>query len=161
MTWSYDASNLLTTPSNSTVVKDQVRFLVGDVDMGDQLLEDEEVLFTVGQRTSIYGAAAVCARMLATKYARRADSQQGPIRLAYSQISRNYMMMASQYENQAMSRGAQPGYAGGISVADKVQQEENQDRVGPQFNIGMTDNFLPIGPAGNELATETDSQTDA
>lgn len=156
MTWSYSASNLNVTPSNQTVLKDQLRFLIGDTNDGDQLMQDEEVIFTLSQSTSIYGSAAVCCRSIATKYARKADSTQGPIRLNYSQISRNYNMMAAQYDNLSNSRSAQPGYAGGISVSDKSQREEDPDRVDPQFNIGMTDNFLPVAPAGNEESTFSD-----
>ena len=58
--------------------------------------------------------------------------------------------MGLQFENDANTYGALPGYAGGISIADKQQEELDTDRVPPQFNIGMDDNYYPIAPAGNE-----------
>lgn len=147
MTWTYNVANLNVTPVTPSVVKDQVRFLIGDTREGAQQLQDEEVLFAIGQRASIYGAAATCCMNLAAGFARDADSAQGPLHTALSQKSRSYAAMAARYENRA---SVSPGYAGGISVTDKVQQEQNPDRVPPNFNIGMTDNFLPVGPAGNE-----------
>lgn len=48
-------------------------------------------------------------------------------------------------------------YAGGISVMDKEMQEQDTDRVQPQFNIGLDDNLnMPFGPAGNQ--TENQAQ---
>jgi hypothetical protein len=162
MTWLYDINNLNSTTPSQAQSRDQTRFLIGDTDPGDQQLQDEEIYFTIASRSSVYGAAAMCCRNLATKFSRLADSAQGPLHTSLSQKARNYRMMAGQYENEAMSRGALPGYAGGISISDKAQAEMDTDRVPPQFNIGMTDNFLPIAPAGNELPDEgaDDSQTD-
>jgi hypothetical protein len=147
MTYTYDPANLNVTPVTLTVLKDQVRFLVGDTKIGAKQLEDEEIIFTIGQRASTYGAAALCCKNLAAHLSREADSAQGPLHTALSQKSRNYAAMAARFENMAT---VIPGYAGGISVADKAQQELDPDRVPPNFNIGMTDNFLPEGPAGNE-----------
>ena len=142
-------------------MRDQTRFLVGDTDSTNQLVQDEEILFAVSLRSSIYGAAAVCCRNLAARFSILADSSQGPLHTSLSQKARNYRMMAGQYENEALSRGALPGYAGGISVTDKVMNEEDPDRVAPSFNVGMDDNFYPIAPAGNELEDQGPGQTDA
>ena len=147
MTWTYNAASLTTTPATPSVVRDQVRFLIGDTDPASKQLEDEEIAFAISLRASTYGAAANCCRALATKAARRADSAQGPLHTALSQITRNYQSMAARYENQAI---VVPGFAGGISISDKMQREMDSDRVPPNFNIGMTDNFLPVPPAGNE-----------
>ncbi len=161
--WTYDINTLAVQMVSPAQTRDQIRFLISDTDPGDQLLQDEEILFAASLRSSIYGAAAMCARSLAMRYSRQADSTQGPLHTALSQKARNFRMMADEMENFAQSFGATAGYAGGISISDKAQQEMDNDRVGPQFNIGMTDNFLPIAPAGNELPDEgaDDSQTDA
>lgn len=147
MVWTYDAANLNVTPVTSSVLKDQVRFLIGDTRSGATQLQDEEILFAVSQRASTYGAAALCCKNLAAGFSRDADSAQGPLHTALSQRARNYNAMAARYENMAT---VSPGYAGGISISDKAQREMNPDRVVPNFNTGMTDNFLPIAPAGNE-----------
>jgi hypothetical protein len=150
VTWTYDVTNLTSTAPNSEQQKDRVRFLIGDTLNGDQQLQDEEIQFSLQLRSSIYGAASRCCFSLATQFARRADSVQGPLHVAYSQQSKNYRAMGLEFLNDANSFGAFPGYAGGISISDKDQREMDSDREPPQFNIGMTDNFLPVAPAGNE-----------
>ena len=69
--------------------------------------------------------------------------------------------MAIQFEQQAsIASGAMP-YAGGISVSDKNAQVSDSDRVSPCFNIGMTDDFYPIGPAGNETTAPSSDPTNS
>ncbi|MDE2467772.1 MAG: hypothetical protein KGL35_03280 [Bradyrhizobium sp.] len=144
MTWSYNPATL------ATVKKDQVRLLIGDTASPDPLMQDEEINFLISLRNSIYGAAAECCRSLAAQFARQADSTQGSMHTTYSSKSRAYASRAAQYENMAISRSGALPFAGGISIADKQQTEADSDRVPPQFNIGMDDNPLPVGPAGNE-----------
>jgi hypothetical protein len=153
MTWSYNASTLATTP------KDQVRLLIGDVVSTDEQLQDEEITFLLTQRSSIYGTAAECCRSLASKFARSVDQTAGDTKLAYSQLSKAYTAKATAFENKAALSGSGMPYAGGISVADKQNQEQDTDRVQPQFNVGMDENeTLPVGVAGNETpASDTTS----
>ena len=49
-------------------------------------------------------------------------------------------------EGQALQVGGAVPYAGGISVADKLQQQQNNDRVTPNFVLGIEDNpnVVPI-----------------
>lgn len=151
--WSYNVSDLATSE------KDQVRLLIADTTSKDQLVADEEILFSLTQRSSIYGAAAMLCRSLATQFARQADTVQETLRVMYSSKMRAYNQMAMQYEAQSVGRSGVSGYAGGISIADKIREENNTDRVPPNFNIGMTDNLnQPITPAGNEPATVINEQ---
>ena len=152
MAWTYDP-NLI-----STIPLYQVRLLVGDTLSTDQQLMDEEINFQLTQRASIYGAAAECCRSLASKFSRSVDSASGSNKRAYSQMAKAYTTMAIQYDVKAALEGAGIPYAGGISISDKLNQEMNNDRVPPQFNIGMDENLLPIGPAGNE--TEDNANPD-
>ena len=159
MTWSYSPADLATSP------KDQVRRLVGDIVTSDPQIADEEILFALTQRASIYGAAAECCRFLAGQFARRVDvvSQTpggGALKTNYSAQSHQYAAMAATFEGRAAMSGGGLPYAGGISVSDKQATESNSDRVAPQFNIGMQDNYLPIGPVGNETSADTPSATD-
>ena len=64
--WSYSAD-----PSSSD--KDQVRFLIGDIDTNEQLLADEEINFLVGRHDTIWGACAEACESIAAQYSKRAD----------------------------------------------------------------------------------------
>jgi hypothetical protein len=64
-------------------------------------------------------------------------------------MAKAYGVKAREFEDKAAMAGAGLPYAGGISIVDKLNQEQNQDRVQPQFQIGMEDNLLPVTPAGN------------
>lgn len=144
MSWNYDVASLATDPTF------QVRLLIGDTITSDKQLQDEEIDFYVNGRTTIYGAAADCCRSIASQKARLADSVQGDLRTLYASISVRYDALAREFDGKAAAVGAGPMYAGGISIADKVAQQTDPDRVLPQFQLGMDDNYLPVAPAGNE-----------
>lgn len=141
--WTYDAQAL------STNTMYQVRRLIGDTKPNDQQLYDSEILFALSLYANIYLAAAECARQLASKYAREVNIVQagsgGNLTTNYSDRSKAYAKLALELEQRGMSRGGFMPYAGGISVPDKQAQEDNADRVQPQFVIGMMDNLLPVG----------------
>jgi hypothetical protein len=142
MTWSYDASKII----KSALY--QVRYLIGDVEDKKQQMQDEELLFLLASRTqNIYGAAEDACRALAGKYAREVDSVQQELRTTYSERSRSYLLLATDYRRRALRSGAVMPYAGGISRTDKSSQEEEPDRVPPQFTIGQDDNYSPVAPA--------------
>ncbi len=147
MTWTYDVSDLATSQ------KDQVRLMIGDTYSGDPQMQDEEILFWITQRSSIIGAAAECCRVLATKFSRSVDQAAGDTKAAYSQMAKAYAVRATMFDARAATSGAAgagAAYAGGISLADKINRELDQDRVDPQFNVGMMDDWLPVPPVGNE-----------
>jgi hypothetical protein len=144
VTWTYNVAQLATSP------KDQVRLLIGDTLNTDQQMQDEEITYHLSQRSSSWGAAAECCRTLQARFSRSVDQTVGTNKAMYSQLSKAYGVKAAEFEAKAAAGGAGVPYAGGISVADKIAQEQNQDRVQPQFQIGMDDDFYPVGPAGNE-----------
>jgi hypothetical protein len=144
MTWTYDPTALASTPLF------QLRLLIGDTLSKDPQMQDEELTWLSGQRTSIYGAAADACRSLASQMARQADSTQGSLHTLYSARSRAYAAAAGRYEVQAMARSAGLPYSGQISQADYNQMLADPDRMGPQFAIGMQDNYLPVGPVNTE-----------
>ncbi len=68
---------------------------------------------------------------------------------------------AANFENMSRSRGGAQPYAGGISISDKILNELDTDRVQPAFTIDMDDNYLPVGPVGNEGTPQpTDDPSD-
>lgn len=144
MTWSYSLTTLSSTP------KDQVRLLIGDTLSTDPQMQDEEITYFLTQRSSVYGAAAECCRTLQARFSRSVDQSAGDTKAMYSQLAKAYGIKAAEFEAKAAMGGAGLPYAGGISVTDKINQEGDGDRVPPQFQVGMEDNFLPVAPAGNE-----------
>lgn len=145
MTWTYSITDLATSQ------KDQVRLLIGDTVTSDQQLQDEEIDYMLTRRGSTYGAAAECCRSLQAKFSRSVDYTAAGTKSSYSQLAKAYGVKAAEFEAKSAMSGAGAPYAGGISVTDKRNQEQNPDRVSPQFQVGMDDNdFMPVGPAGNE-----------
>ena len=144
MTWTYSPAGI----AASTMM--QVRYLVGDTVATDPLVQDEEINFALSQRPSIYGAAAMACRSLAARMAREADVVDKDLRTTLSAKSKAFARMAADYENKASSRSAARPYAGGLSIADKIQNECNPDRVQPGFSVDMDTNYLPVAPVGNE-----------
>jgi len=145
--WTYDPGQIAT---NSLYA---IRDLIGDTKIGDQLLFDGEIQAALAAYPNTYLAAAEACRKIAARFARDVDTQEGELRKLYSSRQRAYRSLAVEMERLGYSRGGVQGYAGGISISDKSRVTADEDRVAPQFNIGMTDNFLPIGPVGNEQPT--------
>ena len=122
-----------------------VRFLVGDPDQGSgttTLLTTAEIEFALDQTgDAIYPAAAVCARALSARYARRADTKFETVETKYSQLRDSFAQLARQLDFQAKKRGAlgKPE-AGGISVSDMDTVRANADRAKPYFSRGMFNN---------------------
>lgn len=139
MAWTYEPAKIAT----STLY--QVRRLIGDVIQNDPQLQDEEIAFALTQRSSIYGAAADCARMLAGQFSRRATTSVTGMNVQFSNQAIAYSKLADQFETLANARGGALPYAGGISVTDKQNQEADTDRVGGQYAIGMDDDYFPVG----------------
>ena len=129
-TWTYSGN-----PAASSL--DQVRFLIGDTDTNDQLISDEEILWSLGANGSIYAAAMQCCSAIIGS-GRLTDKKVGDLEIFASQrVGQYQMLMADLKRNLAI--GAVP-YAGGISVGDKQAVANNSDRVEPFSRVGMHDN---------------------
>lgn len=148
MTWSYSWDQLLTNPVYA------VRLLIGDVISCQPQLQDEEIAFHIGRRSSLYGAASECCRSLAARFARSVDFSAGSNKASYSQLAKAYTSQALLFEAKAATTGAATPYSGGTSIADMLRNEANGDRVLPAFTIGMQDDLLPVAPTGQETETE-------
>ncbi len=152
MTWTYNVSTLLT---NTTY---QVRFLTGDTSANDPQLQDEEIVFTLNLRSSVWGAAAMCCGSIAANASRRADTSTGELRTHYSEVARAYFARSAMYETKSAEMGGALPFCGGITISGKALAEADLDRVPPNFNVGMTDNVnYPVAPAGNETSVGTDT----
>ncbi len=157
MTWTYDPAQLGTGSATDTLM--QVRRLIGDVLVSDEQLQDEEIKWTLTLYSNVYLTAAQCCRDIAAQFSRKVDTVEGELRTMYSAQARNYAARAVEYQQFGMSRGGAIPYAGGTSIADKINQTNNADRVPPQYNLGMDENLLPVGPVGNQTPTPGNPDT--
>jgi len=139
----------------------QVRYLVGDTVSTDPLVQDEEIVFALSQRPSIYGAAAMVCRSLSARLSREADTVDKDLRTTLSARATAFSRRAAEYENKAISRSGAKPFAGGLSIADKISRENDTDRVQPGFVIDGDTNYLPVAPIGNEGTPSPLEQSDS
>lgn len=151
MSWNY------VDPSASA--KDAVRFLVGDTDSSDQLLQDEEINWILGfYNNAPMNAAVRACEAIMTKFARMADETVGQVRVEYSQKSKAYRDMRLELQRRLATEDAVP-FAGGISKGQKRTEELNQDRVKPSFTRHMMENEQ-ISPWVSSNETDVDDADD-
>lgn len=90
MTWTYTDSDPTVSPLN------EVRFLIGDTDTADQLLQDEEIGFLLDDYP-VTESAARAAMHLARRFARKAKSKTvGPLRIEYGERAESFEKLAHQ-----------------------------------------------------------------
>ncbi len=126
MTWTYSGD-----PSTST--KDQVRFLIGDTQSSDPILQDAEINWLLTENATPFYAAVEAANGIAAYYARKADKAVGDLKISASQQHKQYLDLAVRLRRRALTETVTP-YAGGISVSDKQVQQDNSDSTVPFFN---------------------------
>lgn len=105
-------------------------------------LADETITAILALQPNAYQAAATCAENLAGRYANLVDRQVGDLRASYSQRAKQWLELAGRLRSAASraSLALATPYAGGISIADKLAQESNTDRVAPAFTRNLHDN---------------------
>lgn len=101
MAWTYDPTVMNTTSEVGR--KNSVRFLIGDTNSGDPLVQDEEIVFALAQTSDrLYEAAAYCAFAIYSKFARLVNTElDEAIRADYSDLADNYKRMYSILEGKA------------------------------------------------------------
>ena len=148
MAWSYSGN-----PGSSP--KDTVRFLIGDTENCDQLLQDGEIVWVLGQYNNApINAAVRCCETIISKFSRLADESVGQVRISFSQKAKGYRDMLRDLRNRLATESMVP-YAGGVSISDMQTVRSNNDRVPPDFGKHMMENEQispwvqggPIGPA--------------
>lgn len=153
MTWSYVAGYVAKSPMM------QVRLIIGDTVCEAPQLQDEEINLYLSLRSSIWGAAAECCRTLSSQYSRSADLRAGDSERKFSQMATAYALRAQQFDAKAAASGAGLPYCGGISQPDKETQQQDPDRVNPQFALGMFDSNLPVGQLSQTASGTTDENS--
>jgi hypothetical protein len=127
MTWTYDETLALP--------RDQIRMLIGDVEVLDPQLSDESIAFFYTSSGDVYTSAINAALALSAKYSREANSKSvGSMSLSY-QRAQSYAALADRLQAQAYMPGLvlAPPVVGGISKTDKALAEQDGDRVPPTF----------------------------
>lgn len=143
MAWTYSGNP-------GSCQKDMVRFLISDTNTSRQLVQDEEIEWLITQEMNVYMAAAAACRSLIIKAG-------GVRRKRISDFDISYdVQFYSRTMADLTARGSshQIPYAGGISVADKMAQQDNPDAVTPAFVKNLDDNPAapqPATPANNPL----------
>ena len=104
MAWSYSGD-----PADSAL--DAVRFLIGDTDTNDQLLDNEEILWTNNQvtgsntaTTALYETSYRCMVAIASKFSRLADQSVGDLKVDMFQKATNAREQAKLLYAQAIPR---------------------------------------------------------
>lgn len=120
--------------------KDTVRFLVGDTNNCDQLLQDGEISWVLSQyNNSPMNAAIRCCEAVISKFSRMADESVGAVSVTFSQKVTAYRLTMADLRNRLSMEDMTP-YAGGVSVADVQTVNANLNRVRPDFTKHMMQN---------------------
>jgi hypothetical protein len=133
--WTYNAAGLGTSTASERL--NTVRFLVGDTDTNDQLVQDEEVTFALSQSgDNPYYAASFVAGTLAAKFSRKVTTKlDGALSAEYSDLAKQYRLLSVQLKQDAQrfSGGALGVSYGGIRVSDVNTVRDDSDRITPAF----------------------------
>lgn len=140
MSWTYSGD-----PSSSSL--DELRFKIGDTDIKDPELQDEELNYVISNVTSGGGYSALKASMVAlrailAKYKTLIDEKVGDVDVKWSQRYKRVKELLKEYtvQHALTSLGAGGAYAGGISILDKSTREDSTDRVNPAFSKNFGSN---------------------
>jgi hypothetical protein len=138
MTWEYSGDPTLS-------AKDEVRFLIGDTDDTDELLQDEEIDYLVLEFGSPTLAAANACQALAAKFSRRSIDEKavGDLRLKYADRAAMFRTQAERlFVASGGSSSAVPAvapYVGGLSVNEKIAADTDPDLIRSSIYVGMHD----------------------
>lgn len=123
--------------------RDKIRFLVGDTDDTDEMLEDETYDGILSTASNLGMAASVAARAIAAKFARETDYRASRVGESRSQLYRHYLSLASQLARTpdpfARTRALPRILVGGASAADDAVLDADGDLTPAQFDVGMFD----------------------
>jgi len=144
MSWTYSAN-----PTSSP--KDAVRFLIGDTDDTNPLVEDEEIYFNLGEvNDSIYRAASNTCYNLAAQFTGISQSESKTV--GGLSISKSYGDKAQRYERLAkdlLLRGRR---------INPPSPNADPHALGAELTIGKFDRYWATSnkwPSGSVLGTTT------
>ena len=116
----------------------KVRFLVGDTDVDDAFLQDDEIDLCLTLTSSVVRDAAVRAcRAIMAKLARDIDTGAGGLNSRKTSRFAQYKELLAELESDAPL--ALTPFAGGISIDRQDTADEDTDFRPHAFGIGMHD----------------------
>tara|TARA_R110000782_G_scaffold10038_1_gene31595 strand:+ start:115 stop:570 length:456 start_codon:yes stop_codon:yes gene_type:complete len=134
MAWSYNPADLNTTTAAGRL--NVVRLLVGDTNTVDQQVQDEEVTFALSENgNNVYYSGAWTSRAIASKYSRQVTTElSGALKAQYSDLAKQYKVLADSLEYQGKTSGAAVGIlAGGITESGIKAVREDTNRIEGSF----------------------------
>ena len=128
MTWSYSGD-----PGSSPL--DEVRFTIGDTNVKDPELQNEEITFVINKLAtfSAVRAGIDCLHNILAKYKSLVDEKVGDVDVKWSQKFGKTQDMLDQLIEDLAKSNIGTAFAGGISIDGKEAQILNTDRVSPAF----------------------------
>lgn len=134
MSWTYSGN-----PTSSTT--DEIRFLIGDTDASDPLLQDEEIQYLYNTWFTKYGTvfyvASIACETIAASYAREASHSADGVSVQLGEIQQKFTAQAETLREQHQNL-----LIGGIPDVGGVTADEQPDpTIAPLiFGTGMSDN---------------------
>ena len=134
--WSYSED-----PASSDM--DAVRFKIGDTDSDDELLQNEEIEYTLAEFATatdpVQRASIACARALEAMFARQSTYRIGQVSQTLSKKSDQFRRLAESLEEELVKRT--PAEITGQPVLSSVKQADRDDSelIQPHFRVGIHD----------------------
>jgi len=113
-----------------------IRLYLGDTDENDPLLQDEEIIFIQGEKSTLTKRIAACCRLICAHLARKVDYRLSLLSEKAGAMYERYKDQADRYE--VMGSLSYP-WAGSVDVALKKANEDDTSIVQPKFTKGIHD----------------------
>lgn len=131
--WSYSGN-----PGASAL--DQTRYLIGDTDSTDPLINDAEIRWVLSQYQDTPMTAAIrCCETIIAKFSRMADESVGQVKINYRQKAQNMRDLQTTLRNRLAMEDAVP-FAGGIYKSQVQAARQNSNLIRPDFTKHMMEN---------------------
>ncbi len=118
-----------------------VRFLCGDTDANQPLLQDAEINFIITIAPQTFLAAADACDAISASFSRKVDRSNLGQSASLSRKADQYRLMADRLRKKAQS-GAEV-FAGGLTISGKQSLDNDSDAVQPDFELGQDDYLRP------------------
>lgn len=125
---------------------DKVRFLIGDTDSADQLLQDETINGVLAIQAQVGYAAAVCADMIAAKYARQVNTSNSRLSVSAAERYQHFKDLAKDLRKRAANPfSGSKSLPTNTKVGGRLKSERNSmddatDTIQPTFKRNRNDN---------------------
>jgi hypothetical protein len=129
--------------------RDQVRFLIGDVDSASVKLSDEEIAFLIVEwENDLYLAAAAAADIVSNNAAAYYNYSSDNSSSSIGELQERYRVVARNLRQTRNARTSKVFYVGGIDRSDVWKHDQDVSVVHPDFGTGMHDNLREGGVSG-------------